>query len=207
METIERWVKKEQARKDIPCPQIVKAYNKSMGGVDLADMLIALYRVEVKTKRWYVKVFWHLVDIAKVNAWILYRRHYQQYGLPQKKQKSLLIFSQEVAESLIHANKVAVRTSRGRPSKRKSVEIRPGGKKPAIPLPCNGVRYDGLGHWPMPTSDKKRCRLCQQYCRMTCGKCHVYLCLLQDRNCYKDFHQAWTVLTLSYSVSFKCIFT
>ena len=50
--TIERWVKKDGERKEIPCPQIVKAYNKSMGGVDLADMLIALYRIEVKTKRW-----------------------------------------------------------------------------------------------------------------------------------------------------------
>ena len=51
VETIERWVKKDQARKEIPCPQIVKAYNKSMGGVELADMLISLYLVEVKTRR------------------------------------------------------------------------------------------------------------------------------------------------------------
>ena len=50
-----------------------------MGGVDLADMLISLYRVKVKTKRWYIKVFWHLIDISKVNAWNLYRRHFAQY--------------------------------------------------------------------------------------------------------------------------------
>ena len=35
METIERWVKKDQARKEIPCPQIVKAYNKSMSSDDV----------------------------------------------------------------------------------------------------------------------------------------------------------------------------
>ena len=50
-----------------------------MGGVDLADMLISLYRVKVKTKRWHIKVFWHLIDISKVNAWNLYRRHFAQY--------------------------------------------------------------------------------------------------------------------------------
>ena len=97
METTERWVKKHQTRKEIPCIQIVKAYNKSMGGVDLADMLISLYRVEVKTRRWYIKVFWHLVDVAKVNAWILYRRHYKQYGSPHNENMSLLIFCQEIA--------------------------------------------------------------------------------------------------------------
>ena len=123
METIEQWVKKDQARKKIPCPQIAKAYNKSMGGVNLADMLISLYHVGVKTRRWYIKVFWHLVDIAKVNAWILYGHHYKEYGLPGNKNKSLLIFSQEIAEGLIHANKATTPgSSRGRPSKRKTVE-------------------------------------------------------------------------------------
>ena len=94
-----------------------------MDGVNLADMLISLYHVEVKTRRWYIKVFWHLVDIAKVNAWILYRHHCKEYGLPGNKNKSLLIFSQEIAEGLIHANKATTPgSSRGRPSKRKSVE-------------------------------------------------------------------------------------
>ena len=77
--SIEKWCKKEKKRKDILCTQIVKQYNKSMGEVDLADMLIALYRIPCKTKRWYQKLFWYLVDIAKKNAWLLYRWHYQQH--------------------------------------------------------------------------------------------------------------------------------
>ena len=56
MAQIERWDKKAGERKMVDCPQVVKAYNKSMGGVDLADMLIALYRISVKTNRWYIKI-------------------------------------------------------------------------------------------------------------------------------------------------------
>ena len=81
---IKRWDKAYNSYKDILCPKIMLAYNKNMGGVDLADMLIPLYRIKVKTKRWYIKVFWHLIDISKVNAWNLYRRHFAQYEKPRR---------------------------------------------------------------------------------------------------------------------------
>ena len=73
MSEISRWYKKDEERKSIPYLQIVKQYNKIMGGVDLADMLIALYRIPSKAKQWYQKIFWPLIDIAKVSAWTLYR--------------------------------------------------------------------------------------------------------------------------------------
>ena len=40
---LERWCGKEKVRKNIPCPQIVQQYNKSMGAVNLVDMLVSLY--------------------------------------------------------------------------------------------------------------------------------------------------------------------
>lgn len=92
MGTIQRWDKTEKLRKEIQCPSIVTTYNKSMGGVDLADMLIALYRIKVKTKRWYIKVFLHLVDICKVNAWNMYCRHYNQLGKHQSKRSRFVSF-------------------------------------------------------------------------------------------------------------------
>ena len=57
MYQIERWYKTAGEKKNDDYPQIVKAYNKSMRGVDLVDMLIALYRISAKTKRWYIKIF------------------------------------------------------------------------------------------------------------------------------------------------------
>ena len=124
MGVVERWSQKDQKKKNIQCPQLVLQYNKGMGGVDLADMLISLYRTKIKTRRWYIKIFWHLVDMAKVNAWLLYCRHGDQLGIPEKQRLSSLDFALEIAECLITANKeVPMETSTGkpgRPSKRKS---------------------------------------------------------------------------------------
>ncbi|XP_065658778.1 piggyBac transposable element-derived protein 2-like [Hydra vulgaris] len=188
--TIYRWCSKTKEKKNVACPYIVAAYNKCMGGVDLADMLIALYRTEVKTRRWYIKVFWHFVDVAKVNAWILYKRHYQQLGLPINKHQALAEFTVDISNALIQANKSKAIQGRGRPAKLsgiKQVQQR-NRKKPVIPIPNNDIRYDHIGHWPKPQKDKKRCRLCQSYSRMMCAKCNVFLCLLANRNCYVDFH-------------------
>ncbi|CAB4043729.1 Hypothetical predicted protein, partial [Paramuricea clavata] len=122
--SVERWCPEDKKKKKIQCPQLILRYNKSMGGVDKADMLISLYRIRTKTKRWYIKIFWHLVDMAKVNAWLLYRRHCETLGIPNKRRLPLVDFILEIAEGLINANKqVPVETSNGkpgRPTKRKS---------------------------------------------------------------------------------------
>ena len=51
---VKRWDNTSKTYIDINCPTAVQEYNKSMGGVDLADMLIALYRTTIKSKRWYL---------------------------------------------------------------------------------------------------------------------------------------------------------
>ena len=67
-----KWLdKKLNAQVEVPST-IIQAYNTNMGRVDLVDMLIALYRIKGGTKRWYIKIFWHLINICTVNAWNLY---------------------------------------------------------------------------------------------------------------------------------------
>ena len=71
-----------------------------MGSVDLADMVVALCRTTIKFKRRYFKVPFHCVDIAKVNAWLLYRRQCDQQKVPKKLQMSLLKFPSSIALTL-----------------------------------------------------------------------------------------------------------
>ena len=68
-----------------------------MGAVDLADMLIVLYRIQCKTMYWYIKAFSYMVDIAKVNAWILYKRKEILCGVSEKSLKCLKMFSLKIA--------------------------------------------------------------------------------------------------------------
>ena len=104
MSKILRWCKKDKLHKDTPCPAIVIQYNKSMGGVDLADMLIALYRIPCKTKHWYQKIFWHLIDMVKINVGTLYRRHVNEIQIQITDYITVLVFCIEISEALIHGN-------------------------------------------------------------------------------------------------------
>ena len=69
-----------------------------MGGVDLLDSLIGRYKIKIRTKKWYMRVWYHLIDISIVNAWLLYRRVENENGRVPK--LSLFDFRTEVAFSL-----------------------------------------------------------------------------------------------------------
>lgn len=56
----------------IQCPKAIADYNKYMGGVDHFDQLLSTYSISQKSKRWWVKIFYYLLDTAFVNSFILY---------------------------------------------------------------------------------------------------------------------------------------
>ena len=145
--SIKRWDGEKKAYINIMCPETVKDYNEAMGGVDLADMLIPLYRTNIKSKRWYLKIIFHCIDICKVNGLLLYRRFADQTNLPKKKQNKLLKFTIDIACGLTMSNKVSSTRPVGRPSK--SLEHEPPSKrgcKASVPIPISDVRYDLLNH-------------------------------------------------------------
>lgn len=65
-------------------PSIVETYNKFMGGVDLLDMLSALYKFNFRSRRWYMYIWWHTVTVTVVNAWNLYIRDQRKFEPGQK---------------------------------------------------------------------------------------------------------------------------
>ncbi|XP_053376958.1 piggyBac transposable element-derived protein 4-like [Mercenaria mercenaria] len=62
---------KDGSQKDVSCPESVQNYTKYMNGVDHADQLQAMYSLARKSAKWWKYLFWFLVDLAIVGAYIL----------------------------------------------------------------------------------------------------------------------------------------
>ncbi|XP_029841450.2 piggyBac transposable element-derived protein 2 [Ixodes scapularis] len=179
---VERWSSTSHSHVTVERPAIVSEYNQFMGGVDLCDMLVELYRCDIRGRRYYLRIVFHLIDVCVVNSWLLYRRHCSQTGT----QFRLLVeFRMQIARALLKAGKLDER-KRGRPS---ALETPPPKRANAQPRLVQDVRLDMIGHWPVHSEKKQRCKLCiVSYSRILCGKYNMHLCLNKDKNCFRAFH-------------------
>jgi Transposase IS4 len=49
-------------------------YNQNMGGVDLLDNMVAVYRVAFRMKKWWYALYTWSLSVSAVNAWRLRMR-------------------------------------------------------------------------------------------------------------------------------------
>ena len=49
-------------------------YNKSKCGVDLADQMARQYSIKAGTRWWPIAVFHNILDLAGINAFVLYKK-------------------------------------------------------------------------------------------------------------------------------------
>ena len=65
---------KDGRRINFNCLVAIKVYNTYMGGVDKADMLISSYGLSRKSKKWWHRIFFGLIDRALCNAFIAFNK-------------------------------------------------------------------------------------------------------------------------------------
>ncbi|KAF0709034.1 piggyBac transposable element-derived protein 3-like, partial [Aphis craccivora] len=86
-ETIRRYSKVTKSYVDV-LPKIIEQYNTHMGGVVLADMLVSLYRTELKTHKWYMAVFSQMLDEFRINIGIALNQRNRQSKVGRKPAKN-----------------------------------------------------------------------------------------------------------------------
>ena len=61
--------------REISQPKVVANFNKFMNGVDRSDQILTTNSVPRKSTKWWETLFYHLIDMAVVNSFILFKEH------------------------------------------------------------------------------------------------------------------------------------
>ncbi len=187
--TVPRKRKDDGVVEQIQCPPVLPGYNKFMGGVDQNDQKKAYYAISRKSRRWWLRIFWHFLDVAVINAYCLYQENrelaFHPPLLPQPSLDGLAFRS-----SLIHAlcDGFSSRKHTGRP--------------PTVITPSRPVGTHRLVHMSTLQMLKGRCQHCSMlgYRRQSsvgrprrrretyfaCSVCLVRLC---KTPCYDLYHR------------------
>lgn len=145
-------------------PSAVRDYNRYAGGVGLSDQLIGSYSSWRKSRKWYVTVLHHFIDIAVTNSYLLSKE--LSSGLKQQPMAHQA-FQEQLTEELCG---VSLRTV---PESYQHVPV-------AI--------VEGASGHKKATQGRRKCRLCTKSTPFKCEACKVPLCVIVDRNCHKAFH-------------------
>lgn len=172
--TVQRVQKGSADKLAVYCPIVVSNYNKGMGGVDLLDQRKSYYEVDRKAKfRFYLRIFFDIMDIACVNALIVYQQSCDS-------KISLLDFKKSVADSL----------TRKFSSRKRSFPFARSNRLSSFLRPQNGGTIE---HMPIFQEKRRRCVSCtkrnmEAKTFIECSTCEVPLCLQKERNCFQRYH-------------------
>ena len=178
----------------VECPPLLPDYQKYMRGVDKGDQMIGLYNVGRRSKKWWRRLFSHVIECAILNSYILesYARPLE-HALRGRSKRDYLKFRIELATQLIGG--FSSHKRRGRRQSDESMQ------QERLNL--------SLGHFPVQASKKLDCIVCRTKREklhlsraelrhesiIKCSHCNVHLCVHRDRPCFTKYHtlvRYWT---------------
>lgn len=166
--TVKRYSQKDKTNVQVPRPHLFGEYNRFMGGVDRMDENINMYRIHIRSKKWYWALFSWMLDACIHNAWQLQRK--------AGSKRPQLDFRREIV--LHYLNKY------------NSIPKGPGRTSTSSSETASTSRFDKMEHYVTKIEKKRRC--VGPYCktkssavRTACCKCNVGLCV----DCFKDYHK------------------
>ncbi|CAK9827595.1 hypothetical protein ANTRET_LOCUS5276 [Anthophora retusa] len=61
------------AKNEKRVPETISFYNNTKYGVDILDQMARKYSTKAGSRRWPVHVFYNILDLAAINAWVIYK--------------------------------------------------------------------------------------------------------------------------------------
>ena len=164
-EPARRWSRTDKKYVAIDRPAVIDMYNKHMGGVDLLDSMVSLYRIPIRKRKWWFPFYTWALSVSAVNAWRLMQR-VKGYD------KSYLDFLHNLCIDMLNQH---------------GSEAENRGVKSAV---IKEVRFDETNHWMDEYKQRGNCRMCTENgiknrkAKFKCRKCNVALHL----ECFNAFH-------------------
>lgn len=173
---------KDGTKIKIKCPKAISTYNKNMGYVDKFDQLKALYEIDRKSKKWWHRIFFHFLDVAVINSYILHKMLNDEEINTAKQFRLNLVYSLcEMGKSETPSLKRRLSST---PDDTPRYKVRVSDEK----------RFSNVDHIPVK-ANRRRCAYCSttekpHRSRYMCKTCNVGLCFFHGgETCFEKFHQ------------------
>ena len=157
-------------------PAMITYYNGTKGGVDTNDELCGTYSVARRTRRWPQVVFQSIINLAGVNALIIFKHNHDDYNEPRRK------FLKKLGQSMCIDQ----------------LRLRSSSKYIPRSLRESANRYCGLEEVPVvelnTSTSRRRCADCprgmDRKTLLVCSKCNKPVCTTHQittcKACYAE---------------------
>jgi len=134
-------------------PETVAFYNSTNYGVDVVDQMARKYSVKASWRRWPVQVFYNILDLAAINAWILYK---ETTRISITRRQFILKLANELNKPYAQERAASMRSAARRVLQEADMQVR-GTKR----RKCQVARCKG----------NKTCDTCSVCKKVVCGVC------------------------------------
>lgn len=159
-------------KKEVECPAVIKDCNICMGVVDKFDQKRNAYAADRRSKRWWSRIFYFILDAAVVNAFI----QLSSLDPVDYLHLRLELGRQPIAQKSFRKSRMSLVSSHNKPGKNSHAMT-------GVP---EELRYAGNAHHPSLSKTRCRCSTKAKEARTQylCNVCEVPLCVL----CFGLFH-------------------
>ena len=171
----------EGGQEEIRKPVVVEQYNSFMGGVDRSDQLLSYYGFAHRTVKWWRRAVFHILDMAVVNANVLYTSSQQSSKKLTHEQFRIELAKEMLLHALVNVSE-DMHQSHGRIHRPLPPQARLTERHFPDHLPCTPSGKKGQTECTVCSRKKGRGRKTTTY---MCKQCKMPMCIIP---CFELYH-------------------